>query len=315
MMTATATAPVPARHAAPRTDPHRPSALIPGDYDYVLSYSLASTFERMPIPAYGVNCPGSADNHAPDGRCCVVGLRRAGVKWAATGTTGKCSVCGASYIHGDVWRHRPTGEHIHIGYICAERCEMLADRSAYELGMNRLRQATLHAMRRNERQERIVQFLDAHPGLEADLNENHPILRDMNAKLDRWGSLSDRQIAFARKLARDVRNPEAHVDAPEGRGVTFSGVVVSVKLVAGFGYNAPATTKMVVKVAATGGSWLVYVTAPAAVLDAINGSPLKGATVTVTADLERSPNKRHFAFGKRPRAARLDAPAPTEAAS
>lgn len=78
-----------------RTDAHRPSAIIPTDYVFVLHYSL-------PIGGIGFNTAALTE-------------LRASAKFAATGGIGKCSVCGACYNHGEVWLHVPTNEHIHGG--------------------------------------------------------------------------------------------------------------------------------------------------------------------------------------------------------
>jgi hypothetical protein len=138
-------------------------------------------------------------------------------------------------------------------------------------------------------------FLSANPGLSATLALPHPILQDMNRKLTRFGSLSPAQIAFAARLAGEVQNPERHVPAPEGT-VVVRGTVISVKeKVDRFG----TSWKMTVKVATQDGSYLVWATVPRAI-----GGVDKGAEVEFTADLTRSDRDAHFAFGKRPRAAR-----------
>src|ERR1041384_3258964 len=93
-----------------RTDPHRTGAIVPADYDYVLSYNLSTSEDGVRVPSFRVNCQldrrvYDADGrivrngeHDADGRCCVVGLNGiARVAWAPTGGTGKCSVCGAAY--------------------------------------------------------------------------------------------------------------------------------------------------------------------------------------------------------------------------
>lgn len=147
-------------------------------------------------------------------------------------------------------------------------------------------------------------FLAQNPGLAADLALNHPVLADMNARLRRFGSLSDPTVAYARKLANDVRNPERHVPAPEGR-VTVTGTVVSVKW---HESNYGGSYKMTVKVATDDGSWLAWGSVPSK----LSGNPeknLKGAVVEFTASLTRGKDD-YFALYKRPTAAKVVTPAP-----
>ncbi len=135
-----------------RSDPHRPGAIVPADYEYVFSYNLATSEGGWPIPSLGINCEldrryirknddGTETvvngSHDADGLCCVVGMRGRGHKFFDGSGAGKCSVCGTCYIYGDVWRHVPTGEHIHLGHTCAAKYSMLADRSEWELANGR----------------------------------------------------------------------------------------------------------------------------------------------------------------------------------
>ncbi len=141
------------------------------------------------------------------------------------------------------------------------------------------------------------------------------ILRDMYDKLHRYGSLSEKQIAFAHKLANQILNPpppkpvERHVPAPLGR-VSVRGTIVSVKH---YDTDYGPSTKMTVKVETPNGSWLVWVTVPSSISTEFWATPgqhdeiapwLKGKEVEFTATLTRG-NDEHFAFGKRPSKARI----------
>lgn len=310
-----------------RTDPHRPGAIIPAEYDFVLSYSLASSSGGYPVPAIGMNCeieratwlegktPGDRQllkrgEHDAHGRCCVIGLRQSGAKFAATGGAGKCSVCGACYIYGDVWRHEPTGEHIHIGHDCAEKYRMLTDRSAFELSLGRARQAAAVQVIKQQNAEERAAFLAKHPGLEADLEVEHRIIADIRARFQQYRTMSDKQVALVRKLANEVRNPrvreeEKHVPAPTGR-VKFQGVVVSSKSVEN---DWGGALKIIVKVSTPDGVWLAWLTCPQQILNEVADrgvmcstgtvGAVRGCEVEVTATL--TPGRdAHFAFGKRP---------------
>lgn len=296
-----------------RADAHRVGAIVPEDYEYVLSYSLATTDDGWPVPSYRVNCEldrrvldekgalisnGQHDEH---GRCCVVGLFHvAKVCFASHGSTGKCTICGAAFVYGDVWVHTPTGEHINVGHTCAEKYSMLADRGDFDAGLEALKRATaatrLAEMNRKERQA----FLDDHPGLAEALEVDHYIVKDIAARFRQYRSLSEKQVALVMKLSNETKNPapaEVHVPAPEGR-VTVRGKVLSVKVAdSDFGGY-----KMTVKVETPAGSWLAWGTCPRNILDAAPGThiaSLKGAEVEFSAQLKRG-RDAHFALFTRP---------------
>ncbi|NIO74892.1 MAG: hypothetical protein GTN69_03155, partial [Armatimonadetes bacterium] len=173
-----------------RTDPHRKGAIVPGEYEHVLHYNLATTQDNWPVPSFRVNCEldgrhKDADGkwvngeHRPDGMCCVVGLLHiAKVKWAEHGNTGKCTACGSRFVYGEVWKHIPTGEHIHLGHICGSKYGMLVDRSAFELEAGRRAQAIATQLRREQNEKDRAEFLADHPGLAEALETDHHIVRD-----------------------------------------------------------------------------------------------------------------------------------------
>ena len=275
-----------ARSCALRTDPHRPGAIIPTDYEFVLWYALACEVDGWPQPSINVDR--------------VVELRRdPSVGWAPTGSLGECTVCGAGYNYGEVWGHVPTGEHIHVGHDCAD--SMLADRAEWEAWHKQQRDLRASSVLRRKRTEARDAFLAPRPDLFRALKVEHPVLQDMGHRLYQYGSLSDKQVAYALKLAEEVTHPrveEPHVPAPEGR-VDVRGTVVGVKSQES---DWGTVLKMTVRIETPEGSWLCWVTVP----DALFGhSPLRGAEVAFTATLTRSDRDVHFAFGKRPTKARV----------
>jgi hypothetical protein len=284
-------APATKAHRAERMDPHRPSAIVPAEYRYVLSYALASTYNGWPVRPINVDR--------------IMEMRRDGVKFAAHGGLGKCTVCGAAYIHGDVWLHEPTGENIHIGHDCALKYQLMADRSALELELGRRRAAAARQLTAKINAERRHAFFMTHPGLEADLEIDHHIVRDIKARFHQYFTLSDKQIALVRKIAEETRNPrpaEKHIPAPTGK-VQFEGEIVGAKVIeTGFG----SAVKITVKVETSAGSWLAYGTCPAAILDSVqpgqNGRcyEIKGRRASLKATLKRSDRDAHFCFMKRP---------------
>jgi hypothetical protein len=307
-----------------RTDPHRPGAIIPVDYEYVLWYSFATMVDGWPQPSSGVNCELDRrterldangkllevinGKHNADGRCCVVGLHQAGLRFAkiareSGSSTGKCDVCGAHFVYGEVWQHTPTGELIHIGHDCADKYNLVADRTAWEQWHATQKRERATAVLAREKAKARDAFILEHAGLaEAfDLRKGdgkaQGILSDLYSKLHTYGSLSEKQIAFALKLAAEIKNPpppEKHVPAPTGR-VTFDGEIVGVKTVDGL-YGE--TTKITVKVTTPDGTWLAWLTAPNALFS--GDTALRGRQARFTATLTRSDRDEHFAFGKRP---------------
>jgi hypothetical protein len=302
-----------------RTDPHRPGAIIPTDYEYLQSYEthvpMGGQYQSAPgLPVqyftyYGTfraECGGERESmrgpHSGD-RCCVARIRETNT-FSSLGSIKNCSICKAYFHAGDVWRHKPTGECIFVGHTCADKYQMFAQRSEWE-GWHRDQKkaravaikAQLHAKARREAEAQRDEYLAANPDVAADLALAHPILSSMRDRLtgnrgDRFRALSDKQLVLARKIAAEVRNPkpaEVHVPAPEGR-VAFRGTVVSIKEQEGdFG----VTMKLVVKVTTPEGSWLVWVTRPT------SSMAHKGDTVEIRATLTRG-RDAHFAFGKRP---------------
>jgi len=236
-----------------RTDPHRPGVIVPADYEPVLSYDLPSTQDGMPMPSYHVNCQldrrrqwrdesgkthVEAGEHDADGTCCVVGLLHiARVPFSPHGGTGKCSICGAAFVEGAVWRHAPSGEHIHVGHICADKYELMADWSKDELERDRQRARTAVEITRLRGEEARRRFLGEHPGLEEALGADHRIVRDIAARFGTFHTLSDKQVALVLKIADEASHPRVDDRPPSnwigaiGERVVATVTVHRVKLV------------------------------------------------------------------------------------
>ncbi len=300
-----------------RTDPHRPGVIVPSQYRYVLSYNCATSDGGWPVPSFGINCALDRrvelkdaetgkityinGEHDDDGECCQCGLLGAGKK--VISGPGKCAVCGAGFVYGDIWQHVPTGEYIHLGHDCATKYDMLADRSDWEAADAATRRRIQADITRAANDRRMVEFCETQPGLLDALNVEHEIVADIKRKLREYGSISTGQIALVRKIAHEVLHPEdapppeVKIQAPAGK-VTFRGTVVSRK---NQETNYGITTRITVKVTTPEGVWLAWGTAPAALLDATyNHGGLKGCEVEITATLQPG-NEPHFAIMKRPR--------------
>lgn len=226
-------------------------------------------------------------------------LRLFGSDWATK--IHRCVHCGATNIR---WitavRHIPTGEVVVFGAICTDRLGF-ANRMAFKLAQL---QAKADAQKvRFVIYEKRQAFLADHPELakaietiDDPIHAKNFFAKDVVAKLNRWGSLSDAQVnAVIASLKRDhefaarkaAEAQEVVGDAPTGRQ-TVTGTVLSVKDVESM-YGI--TEKMLIKLENNAKVW---VTVPGAV------SVQRGNTVTVTATWTVSDKDNGFAYGKRP---------------
>lgn len=314
-----------------RTDAHRPGAIVPTDYVILTSYALATECGGWPVPPIGVENVIAFQNEA----------RAAGKR--IFGSLGKCGVCGASYKYGDLWRHEPTGEIVHLGHDCADKYELVADRMDFERELDGARRKSAREHAREIKAERVAGFLAAREGLAVALETDHYISRDLKAKLAQYGELSDAQVKLAFKLEKDVadrakrdaeRALEIMVPAPQGKRITFQGTVVGAKVVKS---QYGSTLKITVKVETESGSWLAWGTCPTSVHggagaegiwsdaetaawraagkdgNATTGERLRGRRVEITATLKPG-REPHFAVMDRPKGKLLDAASAVPAA-
>lgn len=268
-----------------RTDPHRPGSIVPFDYEYVLSYCSPGS---QPWDQWNMD--------AVRALCENIGWGRGETQMF--GHVGKCGICGAAYRNGDIWRHEPTGDIVHVGHNCADKYSMVTERPGFEAALEVLKKRRAAFIAETKRQMVREKFLTSVPGLEEALNGDHDILRNMSASLTRWGSLTPKQIAFAVKLSAETKarkeNPppqEKHVPAPTGRQVV-KGRVVSKKVYDSDAYGS--STKITVKVETPEGSWFAWGStfSTAGVFD-------RGDMIEFKATLSPS-RDAHFAFFKRP---------------
>jgi len=188
-----------------------------------------------------------------------------------------------------------------------------------ELAANkRARKAAVEMAERNERIAReATEFDAAFPTMRAELadylpyyceaegtnlaNKEHRILNDMATKLARYGSISEKAVAFARKMLADEAAPKAVLT--EGR-YEMAGTIIKADI---HESQYGSTWKMTVKLP---DGACVWGTVPAAIIDVavearvdydqFLGDILKGAAVTFTATVTRSDKSTDFGFFKRP---------------
>lgn len=269
-----------------RTDPHRPGDITPGAYTFLTCYALGTRA-----------CPPILE------RTHELMKLHAKFEHPTWGfQLGKCSVCGAVFSYGDLWLHEPSQELITVGHDCAEQYGMMADRSAFLLEVKRFKEARAVEIKKARQAEKVARFVAEYPGLAEALQVEHRIIKDIKSGLERYGSLSARQVQFVFSLAKStvapvavaetpVRAEEAHVPAPEGH-TTFQGTVVSVKQqLTDWGYRTAVT----VKVETPEGSWLAWGTCPAAIVQQVG----RGSVIELTATLKRGRDD-FFALMSRP---------------
>lgn len=165
-----------------RTDIHREGAIIPSNYEWRVSYSLPTTFMGYPMPAINVDK--------------VLELQQQHPK-ASHGGLGHCTLCGARYGYGDVWQHKETGELIHVGYDCADKVGFVAEREEYE----GIRLAVVEQIKAKIKLAKLCH--DDEDLMEAFTFGKHPIILDIKAKLFKYKSISEKQIAFVKKLRHE----------------------------------------------------------------------------------------------------------------
>jgi hypothetical protein len=283
----------------PRTDIHRPSVIIPEDYDYV-------GLECIKIESVG-------DVFLTDELRKEIKrhMTMTGGEYARNHSAGNCHICGAHCIYTVVFHHRPSNSYIRTGSDCADKLDM-----SYNTGaMNAFRTACKEAMELHAGKKKAQAIL-ADANLSAAWgvymtdysgSNNFPpneemTIREMVGKLVRFGSISDKQIAFLGALLNRIderavieakRQAEKDAAAPVPTGkIAVEGVVVATKSVETM-YGD--TLKMVVL---SDDGWKVFGSIPDCLYS--GGHPIKGCRVRFNATVEASPTDDKFGFFKRP---------------
>ena len=215
-----------------------------------------------------------------------------------------CDHCGAHFHYGAAFHHI-NGDVIAVGHICANDAFGCNSRHHYEI--TRLK-ALVQALReRNKVAGLAGKFLEEHSGLQEALGTDHHISKDLSAKLIKYGSLSEKQVALAFKLveqathqeARDAERTAKHAVAPDWtpERADVTGTVLSTRCDQGpYG----AVLKMLMELTDGRRCWG---TVPSAILG-LNGGSLVGRSISFTATFESSADDKKFAFYKRPTKAR-----------
>jgi hypothetical protein len=271
-----------------RTDIHAPSRFQPADYDFV---------------AYDYYGPSHGDVALSAHRTAFrEHMAHTGGHYSTHEHGGTCHVCGAAAMYVAKFHHRPTNTYICTGMDCAEKVHV-GDAAAF-----RRFHATVRSQLEAVAGKRKAQATLAQAGMSAawDVYTSTPwaafeeqTIGDIVGKLIKYGSISDKQMAFVGRLLtakanRAVQAAEraaataAAAPCPAGRQ-TVEGKVLSIKgQDTAFGY----VTKMLVQHA---DGWKVWGTVAAAI-----SAVEKGQTVRFVAEVTPSQDDPKFGFFARP---------------
>ena len=274
-----------------RTDEHRPSVIVPENYQFV-AYDYIGGSDLGAIMAL------KAQREILNAH-----MTRTNGKWANHEHGGTCHICGAMATYLCIFYNEKLNDYIRTGEDCAQKLDMGYD------DMNPFRRAISDA-REAKAGKAKAQAILADAGLSRawDFGPDHSdrtiewkyeelTINDMVNKLIKYGSVSEKQIAFLHKLlaqldnravleARRQTEHDAAADCPEGR-VTISGTVLTVKDVEG--YAGEPATKILVQSEEGFKVW-----------GSRFANAEKGQQIKFVATVTRSDKDSKFGFFKRP---------------
>lgn len=271
---------------AKRSDNHAPSTYNPAEYTFLQALQLVPTTADIEAGLYQAV--------VKQAQCAIQLAEDAGFR-GNFAEKRSCDHCGAYFNYGALYQHTD-GEIIVVGNVCAASAfGPDADRDA------QFKRAQKAAATRREHARNAAKVGAEHPGIIETLQRcqsAHRILADMLGNARRWGKLSDKQVAFAWKLASEAYRPKWQREEAPKVPVTagkrhIEGTVVSVKYVETMYGGA---MKMLV---ITDEGEKIWGTRPASLCES-----KPGARVTFTATVEVSRDDECFGFFKRPSKAR-----------
>ena len=292
-----------------RTDVHRPSEIIPEDYQFIaqeylkvedLGTALFLKAEREKIQAHMAQTGGRYSQHEHGGNCMVCGSVNA--------------------VYTLLFYHAKTNSYVRMGTECADKTYSGAD-----FGMNQFRR-NIEDARLNQRGKMKAKALLGDAGLSAawelyvadvqdlynslgvqSLPYEEVTIRDMVSKLVRYGSISDNALGYLRILlgkiperaqrnaereAKRKAEKEAAAPCPTGR-VKIEGIVLKVEERENPYDRFGGGVRTVMTVKANEG-YVVWGSVPSgAVVE-------KDCKITFVATVTPSENDSKFGFAKRP---------------
>jgi hypothetical protein len=275
-----------------RTDIHRPSAIQPEEYQFVGIF-----YDPNAQDVVGGDMLLAAEREQIEQF-----MTEHGATWATHEHGGSCQCCGASALYLGVFYHEHHNVCIRVGQECAAKIGMGRE-SDFRYARERVRCAKAEA----QRKAAITQWIDenglaqaeelyrAHKRTSSESRDVNTVV-DIMSKLHRFGSLSEKQISFARGLLQRINGggqqaaeKAAAQDCPKGR-IDVSGTVISTREVEGYWGTA---TKMLVR---TLEGYTLWGTVPRGV------KAERGAQVCFSATVEPAENDPKHGYFSRPKA-------------
>lgn len=202
-----------------RTDVHRPSAIQPEDYHFVgqevmkiegIEDAMFMQMERERIRAHMATTGGTYSKHAHGGNCHVCGSVNA--------------------IYTVLFHHVPSNSYVRMGQDCASQVD-----AGIVPALKRFRDSAGQIIKSAKGKAKAAALMEEHGCTEAlvilksiDFRTNRfthddskvpmnvirpaSILLDLNAKLVRWGDLSEKQWAFMARLIDQVQNASRYAE-------------------------------------------------------------------------------------------------------
>ena len=196
-----------------RNDPHAPSTFDPAKYAY-----QGIVYLKPPMPPPPPADEGAMAYYKADLKAWKAEREALNARVRVGGFTGNfvakdtCDHCGAWFQYGAEFK-RDDGEVIVVGNICAYNAVRYDTRRAYDLD-----HATKVVKGRKVRIAKLIaaaKFINEYGVgyVFTEENMNHDskggrILDEMHGKLIEWGTISEKQVVFAKKLADEILNPE-----------------------------------------------------------------------------------------------------------
>jgi hypothetical protein len=246
-----------------RTDIHRPTVIVPEDYDFIAFEHVKSTGDIM----------GDAYENLANRKIIRAHMERTGGKYSHHDHGGQCGICGnANAIYTALFHHKPTNTYIRTGQDCAEKLDagvsfnkfiegVKADK-AFRAGKRKaeaiLTEAGLAAawaiacaaeedLPCDPRKTRTTTGWDEATSRDdvvkttTELYFEEATIRDIVGKLVKYGEISQKQTAFVRKLLDAIplraeraaaRQAEAAAAKPvpvTDKRITIKGKVLTVR--------------------------------------------------------------------------------------
>jgi len=295
-----------------RTDTHRPTAIVPEDYSFI-------AFEHEPKTG---DVLGDAYIAQANRQQIRRHMEMTGGTYSRHEHGGICGICGnANAIYTALFHHKPSNTYIRTGRECADKLDAGVNFDHFIRGVK----AALEAKAGKRKAEAFL--------VEQDLEDAWKVytsdavsedsrgfeintICDIVGKLVKYGSVSEKQVAFVRKLldkiatgdtaaarkkayeAERAAQDEAALPVPvTDERITIRGKVLTIREQdSHFYYNAVEWKCLVMSEE----GWKVWGTLPRAF-----GTDVQGRKIEFSAKVKRSDNDPKFGFFSRPTKAQI----------